>query len=555
MMDTKDLKIEWLYRLKKKILFSLLGVLTLAIMVTMVFIAVNLRETLVDDSKLKTRELAVTINSNLHHLMILRSTEAIQDTLEDVVKENESVLQATILNSQGRVSYSSDPSLIGSTYDRYEDASCSVCHSLSGTVPEFDAVVLTTDQETHRNISLIENDKDCYPCHEPGKENIGKLIIDRSLETTYSLIQKIQLILISTSFVCLLILVPLFSRLLSRGINKYILEIFTRNEELRLLYVMVERLSKTLDLVLLKEIVIEIFKDTLNADEVTLILARGEKEFSCSEWTRKSGKVERKNIDEDEILGQIMQKWLDGTLEKTEVSDDSRHLFMPIEKGGQRLALVIARKQGNSFVRERLKLCSVISSHVAVAFDNARLYYIAITDDLTKTFTRRHFRQCIDQAFIEYQQDGRKFALLMMDLDKFKQVNDTHGHVVGDAVLKQMGEIIHNSMRENDLVFRYGGEEFAVILPNTSEKGARYVAERIRATTEAAVFAPGTIDLKLTISIGIETCPEAPSILELIVVADKALYAAKKQGRNQVVLADETHKESRKEQVQLKEPS
>ena len=123
-MDTKDLKIEWLYRLKKKILFSLLGVLTLAIMVTMVFIAVNLRETLVDDSKLKTRELAVTINSNLHHLMILRSTEAIQDTLEDVVKENESVLQATILNSQGRVSYSSDRSLLGSTYDRYVLGTC-----------------------------------------------------------------------------------------------------------------------------------------------------------------------------------------------------------------------------------------------------------------------------------------------------------------------------------------------------------------------------------------------------------------------------------------------
>lgn len=555
MMDTKELKINWLYRLKKKMLFSILAVLTMTIMVTMVFIAFKLRDTLVDESKLKTQELAVTINSNLHHLMILRAPEAIQDTLVNIVEENESVVKATILNSQGRVTYSSDPSLIGSTYDRYEDASCSVCHSRSGTEPDFDAVVLTTDQETHRNISPIDNGKDCYNCHDPAKKTIGKLIIDRSLDSTYSLIKEIQLILIGASVVSLMILVPLFSRLLSRGINKYILEIFTRNEELRLLYVMVERLSKTLDLVLLKEIVIEICKDILNADEVTLILARGEKEFSCSEWSRQSGKVERKNIEEDDALGQILQKWLDGTLEKTEISADSKHLFMPIEKGGQRLALVIARKQGNSFVKERLKLCSVISSHIAVAFDNARLYYIAITDDLTKTFTRRHFRQCIDQAFIEYQQDGRKFALLMMDLDKFKQVNDTHGHVVGDAVLKQMGKIIHNSMRENDLVFRYGGEEFAVILPNTSEKGARYVAERIRATTEAAVFDTGTIDLKLTISIGIETCPEASSINDLIVAADLALYAAKRQGRNQIVLADVTHKGSRREQVQPKELS
>jgi len=106
----------------------------------------------------------------------------------------------------------------------------------------------------------------------------------------------------------------------------------------------------------------------------------------------------------------------------------------------------------------------VISSHIAVAFDNARLYYIAITDELTKTFTKRHFRQCIEHSFSEYQQYGKKFALLMMDLDKFKLVNDTHGHVAGDAVLQQLGEILHQSVRENDLLFRYGGEEFTVIL-------------------------------------------------------------------------------------------
>ena len=161
------------------------------------------------------------------------------------MEENKSVIQATILNSQGSVTFSSDPSLIGRTYDRYEDTSCSVFHTRSGTEPEFDAVVLATDQETHRNISLIDNEKDCYNCHDPAKKTIGKLIIDRSRESTYSLIQEIHLILIGASVVSLIIIVPLFSRLLSRGINKYILEIYTRNEELRLLYVMVERLSKS----------------------------------------------------------------------------------------------------------------------------------------------------------------------------------------------------------------------------------------------------------------------------------------------------------------------
>ena len=212
-------------------------------------------------------------------------------------------------------------------------------------------------------------------------------------------------------------------------------------------------------------------------------------------------------------------------------------LALPVEKGGQRLALVVARKADGQFDGVRLKLGTVISSHIAVAFDNARLYNIAITDELTKTFTKRHFRQCIESSFSEYQEYGNKFALLMMDLDKFKQVNDTHGHVAGDAVLQRLGEILHQSVRENDLIFRYGGEEFIVILPAADTKAALHVAERIRAATEAAVFGEGSIDLKLTISVGVATCPDAPSVHDLIVDADQALYAAKDQGRNRVVVS------------------
>lgn len=549
-MDNKELKIDWLYQLKKQILLSILGVLTVTIVVTMVFIAIKLQRTLVDDSKIKTNELAVTIDSNLHHLMILRAPEAIQDTLEKVAAENASIDQVFIVNNRGSVTYSSNRSAIGLILDRYDEPSCKVCHKSSGTRPMTDSVVLETESGTQRNISLIMNDNDCYTCHGSTQTINGKLVIDRSLESTFELIQGIQLILVGSGVVCLCILVPLFSRMLSRGINQYIFEIFTRNEELRLLYVMVERLSKTLDMVLLKEIVIEIFKDILDADEVMLLLARGEQEFSGSIWTSESGKVERKNITENEALNQHLQAWLNDEIADTKVSDDGKELCMPIVRGQQRLALIIVRRKNSAFDRQRLKLCSVISSHIAVAFDNARLYYIAITDELTKTFTKRHFRQCIDQAFIEYQTYGQKFALLMMDLDKFKQVNDTYGHVTGDAVLKKLGEIICNSVRENDLVFRYGGEEFAVILPDTGEKGARYVAERVRSTTEAAVFEPGSIDLKLTISIGMETCPQAPSVHDLIVAADQALYTAKKQGRNQAVLAQVVYEDTGRESAE-----
>lgn len=549
-MNSKELKIDWLYHLKRKMLLSILGVLTATIVVTMIFIGIKLRNTLTEDSEAKTRELAITVNATLSQLMILRTPGAIQETLQTLVAENGSVSHVFILNNQGMVAYSSDLAEIGTFPDRYAEASCRPCHTLSGTAPDSHAVVLDNDGETHRNISLIFNEATCHGCHDPANAINGKLIIDRSLQSTFALVTAIELILIGSGVVCLIILVPLLSRLLSRGIDTYILEIFTRNEELRLLYVMVERLSKTLDLNLLKEIVIEIFRDILAADEMVLVLARSHHDYSASAWTSASGKIERVKIADDDPVNVILQNWLAGDLDATRVSDDAREICMPIEKGGQRLALVVARKSAGSFDRMRLKLSTVISSHIAVAFDNARLYYIAITDELTKTFTKRHFRQCIDNSFTDYQKYGNKFALLMMDLDKFKQVNDRHGHVAGDAVLQQLGDIIRHAVRGDDLVFRYGGEEFAVILPATDADGAQFVAERIRALTEAAVFEPGSIDLKLTISAGIATCPAAPTIHALIVAADQALYAAKHQGRNRVVLAENSYEPAEQPRIQ-----
>ncbi len=543
-MSSQKLQNLWLYQLKRKILLSILGVLTVTIAVTMVFLAIKLRDTLVNESKITTKELAVTIDSNLHHLMILRAPDAIQKTLEKIVVENEAVSKVFILNNQSSVTYSSNRAEIGTVIDKYAEESCGVCHTLTGTTSETDAVVLANDGETQRNISLIYNEKDCYECHDVANAVNGKLVIDRSLKSTFALIAEIELILISSGFICLFLLVPIFSKLLSRGIDQYILEIFTRNEELRLLYVMVESLSKTLDLELLKGIVIDIFRDIMDADEMVLVISKGSLDYSASIWTSASGKVERKKISEGDSENAIVQSWLAGEFNATKVSDDVREICMPIEKGGQRLALVVARKSVDQFDRVRLNLGAVISSHIAVAFDNARLYYIAITDELTKTFTKRHFRQCIESAFSEYQNYGNKFALLMMDLDKFKLVNDTHGHVAGDMVLQCLGEILYQSVRENDLIFRYGGEEFIVILPATDAKAALYVAERIRKATEVAVFGEGTIDLKLTISIGVATCPDAPSVHDLVVDADKALYAAKHQGRNRVVLSEKEYESS-----------
>jgi diguanylate cyclase (GGDEF)-like protein len=123
----------------------------------------------------------------------------------------------------------------------------------------------------------------------------------------------------------------------------------------------------------------------------------------------------------------------------------------------------------------------------------------------------------------------------MVDLDHFKQVNDTYGHLQGDAVLAELATLLNTGARESDVCARYGGEEFALILHETNDAGARILAERIRAKVAAHTFPGG---LKLTISIGVAATTEAALFTSLIERADQALYSAKMGGRNQVRVAD-----------------
>ncbi len=171
---------------------------------------------------------------------------------------------------------------------------------------------------------------------------------------------------------------------------------------------------------------------------------------------------------------------------------------------------------------------------------------LAITDGLTGLYNRHYLNTHLDNVMQKSISNSKPMAVLMMDMDHFKQVNDTHGHDAGDMVLKQLAEIILKSSRSADLVARYGGEEFVVILPETEANAARDVAERIRKTVETQEFrinAKGDTIHK-TISIGLATFMENPGnrttgevATDLLKQADEALYRAKNGGRNQVVAA------------------
>jgi two-component system cell cycle response regulator len=179
----------------------------------------------------------------------------------------------------------------------------------------------------------------------------------------------------------------------------------------------------------------------------------------------------------------------------------------------------------------------------AVAYQNAcnirQLEKTAATDALTGLFNRRVFMEALGRKFQSAQRFGRDLSIIMTDLDRFKSINDAHGHHVGDEVLKMFADVLQDSARQVDLVARWGGEEFIILCEETDREGARSVAERIRADLESRVLQleDGTA-VQVTCSLGVAAFPgDASAMQALIERADEYLYAAKKAGRNRVASA------------------
>jgi diguanylate cyclase (GGDEF)-like protein len=160
---------------------------------------------------------------------------------------------------------------------------------------------------------------------------------------------------------------------------------------------------------------------------------------------------------------------------------------------------------------------------------------LAETDALTGLLNRRSFREQSEQEWVRALRYERPLACIMADIDFFKRVNDSHGHAAGDATLTRIAELLAGQCRPSDLVCRYGGEEFCILAPETSERGAAKLAERIRQALAAAPIDVHGTSLRVTSSFGVADCVgELNTVDELIERADRALHIAKNSGRNQV---------------------
>jgi diguanylate cyclase (GGDEF)-like protein len=187
--------------------------------------------------------------------------------------------------------------------------------------------------------------------------------------------------------------------------------------------------------------------------------------------------------------------------------------------------------------REDTEKFAILAVQFALETKKVLLYetveLLAITDGLTGLYVRRYFFERLNEELDRSRRHKFKLAFLMADIDDFKVCNDTYGHLVGDVVLKEMGRIMKENVREIDLVARYGGEEFSLVLPETGREGAALAAERIRKKIEEHLFRAYDEKLKVTISVGAAVYPDdATEVKDLVEKADKALYEAKRAGKN-----------------------
>ena len=162
---------------------------------------------------------------------------------------------------------------------------------------------------------------------------------------------------------------------------------------------------------------------------------------------------------------------------------------------------------------------------------------MAITDPMTKLYNRRYFSEISEDIFSLAKRNGHNLGVIMLDIDKFKRVNDTYGHQVGDEVIISLANVIVTHIRQSDTACRYGGEEFVILLPETDINGVRNVAEKIRrAVEESKMELPDGVELKYTVSLGITEADfeKDRNVEKVIGRADEALYDAKESGRNRV---------------------
>lgn len=220
-------------------------------------------------------------------------------------------------------------------------------------------------------------------------------------------------------------------------------------------------------------------------------------------------------------------------------------LCAPLVSRGRTIGVVeiLNRATGSRFTKRDLNLLLTLVEPAAIALENAILFQkterLAVTDDLTKLYNSRYLNSYLERELGRGREDDSPLSLIFLDLDGFKSVNDRHGHLCGSRTLLEVGSIIRRAVRDDDVISRYGGDEFVVVLPHTDSQGACAVAERIRYELKSHRFlSEQGFAVSLSASFGVSSFPEhASTPQDLIQKADQAMYSVKERGKDDVLVA------------------
>ncbi len=344
----------------------------------------------------------------------------------------------------------------------------------------------------------------------------------------------------------------------NREISRVNQELKGRLREISALYQLNQAMISTLDLGVLFDRILQVLKDVIRCEEMVLLLYNpGAEELNV-----------RKTVGIDpELLKGVTFRLDEGITGRAARSQQLQHVpdleaesqnlnykgkrqgrgamvSAPLAVKGRLAGVLNLHKPlANGFSEKELRLIQAIANQAAIAIDNAQLYEKtrnqSNTDELTQLANRRQFQTILKREQAQARRFNSNFSLIMIDIDHFKQFNDCHGHLSGDLVLKKVADLLLQNTRGIDLVARFGGEEFVILLPKTNTEGAIAAAEKLRQCIADEPF-PGAAQSqpegRLTLSLGVAEFPtHSKDVYELVDLADRALYMAKEAGRNRVL--------------------
>lgn len=519
--------IPWLQAVKRRTRIGMIAVFLMSILLMVLFFSCQI----LSNSKRESEELGVVIGMSLRSLMMDRDENKITEAFQHIQAGDSSISGIFLLDRTGKVTISADPAYVGRQFDRNTDPSCIGCHAqtsqrrdrLSKMVRENGSLIL-------RAIAAQENKPECQGCHDATSAHNGKIVVDRSAaEVLAPIIRGGAFLLAGGLLVTLLV-----TRILHYSFERYLRSFVRQERQLQSLYELITQLSNLIDVEELRELIADILRDTFALKSVDVILPSPNKEWRWVSYDNESPGGERRKFPVPEDWAPLVEEWKTAKKSDVQSGNEGRELFLRTAFAGAPLALFAIRKADGAFDTSEKMLAHMMTEHIAASLKNAYLYHLAVTDDLTRLFARRHFDHCLSRDLLRAETQGQQVGLCLLDIDHFKAVNDVHGHSVGDQVLREVALRLMLNLRSMDQAFRFGGEEIAVIAAHSSMQTAAELAERLREIMEGEPFTAHR--LPLTVSIGV-ACSNGRRNLSprvLFEEADSALYRAKNAGRNRV---------------------